>query len=64
LKDKLNKTLDETSYLLCAAERLENELQILKNEKNSDEITIKELLTTNELLRLEIKGIKDCGNKN
>lgn len=60
MKDKLNKTSEETSYLLEAAERLENELQVLKNEKRSDEITIKELLTTNELLRLEIKGMKDC----
>lgn len=64
LKEKLNKTSDEASYMLEAAERLENELQVLKNEKSSDEITIKELLTTNELLRLEIKGLKDCGNKN
>lgn len=62
LKEKLNKTSEETSYLLGAAERLENELQILKNEKRSDELTIKELLTTNELLRLEIKGLKECNN--
>lgn len=64
MKEKLNKTSDETSYLLGAAEKLETELHIFKNEKRSDEITIKELLTTNELLRLEIKGLKDCGNKN
>jgi len=64
LKEKLNKTSDEASYMLDAAEKLENELHVLKNEKMSDEITIKELLTTNELLRLEIKSLKDHGNKN